>query len=325
MSGNAAPLRDIKGVHMQNLHLNDNLPPKPDTPGTTVIYNTPAPTGGLKFALLFGAVAALAGAAWYGYTEIQKLKTELAQTREILASEIGKVNEASSSGVQSARAVIRSLESQLAQARRQSEQAVGEAKLDASKQADLLAKKLTLAQEAQAAQAAKIAESVTAVNAAVAATKEESKASVAAVSTEVASVKSQADSTKAELERTISDLTSTRGDLGIQSGLIATNSRELSALRARGERVYTEFRIAKSKEPQRVGDFQIRLTKADAKKNRYTVEVTFDDKKVEKKDRTANEPVQFMMPKTSTPYELIVNEVRKDLIVGYVSAPRVRN
>jgi ABC-type ATPase involved in cell division len=111
--------------------------------------------------------------------------------------------------------------------------------------------------------------------------------------------------------------------LGVQSGLIATNARELAALRERGERVYTEFRLAKAKTTQKVGDFQIRLTKADPKKNKYTVEVIVDDKLVEKKDKTANEPVQFMVSRSALPYEMVVNEVRKDMIVGYVSAPKV--
>jgi len=55
------------------------------------------------------------------------------------------------------------------------------------------------------------------------------------------------------------------------------------------------------------------------------VEVIADDKKVEKKDRTVNEPVQFMLSKATQPYELVVNEVRKDMISGYVAAPKVQS
>ena len=46
---------------------------------------------------------------------------------------------------------------------------------------------------------------------------------------------------------------------------------------------------------------------------------------MEKKDRTVNEPVQFMLSKATQPYELVVNEVRKDMISGYVSAPKVQS
>jgi len=74
-----------------------------------------------------------------------------------------------------------------------------------------------------------------------------------------------------------------------------------------------------------VGDVAIRLEKADPKKNRFTIELTADDKTVEKKDRVINEPLQFMTSKAKQPYELVVNEVKKDTIVGYLSVPKVLN
>jgi len=284
-------------------------------------------SGGAKIPILFGAILALVGSSVYSFYQINQLKTDLAATREILAGEIGKVNETSSSGTKITRASVDSLKAELEEARRQATQLAGQAKVEAGRHADELANRLELVQEAQAAQTARVAESVTAVSNEVTAVKQDTTANrdrVAAVSTEVASVKTQADSTKSELEKTISQLSSTRGDLGVQSGLIATNSRELAALRERGERTYTEFRIAKAKTTQKVGDFQIRLTKTDPKKNKYTVEVIVDDKLIEKKDRTANEPVQFMISRSALPYEMVVNEVRKDMIVGYVSAPKVQ-
>ncbi len=143
------------------------------------------------------------------------------------------------------------------------------------------------------------------------------------VSTDVSNVKTDVASTKSELEKTISELRSVRGDLGVQSGLIATNSKELSALKALGDRNYQEFRISKSKQFQKVGNVQMQLTKADVKRNRYTLQLIADDKRVEKKEKTANEPVQFYMSGARQPYEIVVNEVGKDLIVGYLSAPKV--
>ena len=124
--------------------------------------------------------------------------------------------------------------------------------------------------------------------------------------------------------REIADLKSTKGDLGVQSGLIATNGKELAALRALGERNYTEFRLTKEKTPRKVGDVQMRLKAADMKKNRYTIELIADDKLVEKKDKTVNEPVQFMLSRATQPFEIVVNEVKKDMISGYISAPKVQ-
>lgn len=147
---------------------------------------------------------------------------------------------------------------------------------------------------------------------------------VSGIASDVTTVKSDVASTKTELDRTIADLRSVRGDLGIQSGLIATNSKELAALRALGERDYIEFQLTKTKAPQRVGDVSVQLKKMDNRRNRYTIELIANDKRVEKKDRTVNEPVQFYMAKARLPYELVVNEVRKDSIVGYLAAPKVR-
>jgi len=64
------------------------------------------------------------------------------------------------------------------------------------------------------------------------------------------------------------------------------------------------------------------LTKADAKRNRFTLAVLADDKRVEKKDRTINEPVQFYTSKAPQPYELVINQVTKTGIVGYLSTPK---
>ncbi len=84
-------------------------------------------------------------------------------------------------------------------------------------------------------------------------------------------VRSEVASTKSQLDKTIAELKSVRGDLGVQSGLIATNSKELTRAAIRGDRNYYEFNLTKSKQMQKVGDVSIRLTKVDIKKNRFTI------------------------------------------------------
>jgi len=148
-------------------------------------------------------------------------------------------------------------------------------------------------------------------------------AKIADVSSDVGNVKSQAAMTQAQLEKTISDLKSVTGDLGVQSGLIATNGRELEALKLRGERNYFDIKLGKTKQPVRFADLTLKLENADPKHNRYSVTVMVDDKKYEKKDRSANEPVQFLTSKGGhTPYELVINQVTKDQIVGYLATPK---
>jgi hypothetical protein len=141
---------------------------------------------------------------------------------------------------------------------------------------------------------------------------------ISEVSTEVGAVKTEVASAKSEMDKTIQDLRRVRGDLDGTSSLVATNGKELQALKAMGERNYFEFNIAKSKEPKRVGDVAVVLKKADPKRNRFTIELVADDKRVEKKDKNLNEPVQFYVSKARQPYEIVVNEVKKDQIVGYL-------
>jgi hypothetical protein len=284
----------------------------------------PGGSSGPKIAILFGAVVALIGATLYQFYELRQVRGELDSTRDAVMDQISKLHETTTVSSKTNRQSVDSLKEQMDEARRQASILAGQAKIDASKHADELAAKL---EKAQQDQAAKVAESFTAVTGEVTKVKDDAtstKTRVGEVSTDLATVKTDAAATKAELEKTISDLKSTKGDLGVQSGLIATNGKELAALRALGERNYTEFRLTKEKTPRKVGEVQMRLKSADMKKNRYTLELIADDKLVEKKDKTINEPVQFMLSRATQPFEIVVNEVKKDMIAGYISAPKVQ-
>ena len=60
------------------------------------------------------------------------------------------------------------------------------------------------------------------------------------------------------------------------------------------------------------------------KRNKFTIAITVDDKTVEKKDRNINEPIQFYTSKARQPDEIVVNQVRKDTVVGYLATPKVQ-
>jgi len=279
---------------------------------------------GAKIPILFGAVVALVAASLYQFYEVRQVRAELSTMRDALVEQISKVHETSTVSSKTNRESVDTLKSQMAEARRQASILAGQAKLDATKHADELAEKL---EKMQQEETAKITEKVTAVSGDVSKVRDDAnstKTRVGEVSSDLAVVKTDAAATRSELEKTIADLKSTRGDLGVQSGLIATNGKELQALRSLGERNYTEFKLVKEKSPRKVGDVQIRLKSADMKKNRYTIELIADDKLVEKKDKTINEPVQFMLSRATQPFEIVVNEVKKDMISGYIAAPKVQ-
>lgn len=292
----------------------------PPQGGQQPSYVLPPPSGGgsgVKMAILFGAVVALIAANVYLFLQIDSLKAELAKNRETLLAEVGRVKETSSVTSAAAQRNMDTLKDELEAARRQASMAVGQAKVDAQKHAEDLAARL--AQQQKAAEAQLKGQISQVEQTATAATTK-----IGEVSTEVGTVKTDLTNTKAELDKTIASLKSVSGDLGVQSGLIATNGKELAALKALGERNYFEFNLGKTKQPQRVGDVMLQLKKTDQKKNKYTLEITADDKRVEKKDKGVNEPVQFYTSKARQPYEIVVNEVKKDIIVGYLATPKVQ-
>ena len=145
---------------------------------------------------------------------------------------------------------------------------------------------------------------------------------VADVVKRVSAVDSRAVKIRSALDETIADLKSVKGDLGVQSGLIATNSHELAALKVLGDRNYIDFDLRKIHDPQRIGNINVRVRKTDSKHNQFTLDIIADDKTVEKKDRSINEPVQFYLSRAKQPYELVVNQVQRERIIGYLAIPK---
>ncbi|MCC7173889.1 MAG: hypothetical protein IT159_01735 [Bryobacterales bacterium] len=272
--------------------------------------------GGLAIPVLFGIVLALVAANAVTFIWLDGLKQDVATMRESIASEIAKVRETATLSTSSSRQSLTELRDEMIQARQQAAAAAGQARKDALAHAEKLARRI---QEEQARQQAEVSTQLTEVKESASA----ANTKISDVSTDVSNVRSEVASAKTELEKTISELKSVRGDLGVQSGLIATNAKELAALRALGDRNYHEFRIRKANQFQKVGNVQLQLKKTDPKRNKYTLELIADDKKVEKKDKNINEPVQFYVAGARQPLELVVNEVVKDQITGYISAPKV--
>ena len=141
------------------------------------------------------------------------------------------------------------------------------------------------------------------------------KSDVGGVRTDVASTKADLDATKAKLQSTI-------GDLGVQSGLIAHTQGDLETLKHKGDRNYYEFTLLKGAKPQPVSTVSLQLKKADIKKGKFTMNVTADDKTIEKKDRNVAEPIQFYSGRDHLLFELVVWSVDKNKATGYLSTPK---
>lgn len=282
-------------------------------------YIIPPPTNpNWKTPLLIGILVLLVASNVFLFVQLDRVRTEsrndLAKLTTDFNGAIEKMRIDSDAEVRRSRASVETLQTRLAEERRLAQQAVGQAKIDAQRKVQDLQDKVTQEQAAQQAAIQQVKQ-----------TADTATTQLASVSTDVGTVKTDLGNTKSQLEQTIANLKRATGELDNHASLIATNGKELQALKELGERNYFEFKIPKGdKNKQRVGDVTVELRKADPKHNRFTLSVTVDDKTVEKKDRTINEPIQFYTSKAHQPDEIVVNQVQKNLIVGYLATPKVQ-
>lgn len=156
--------------------------------------------------------------------------------------------------------------------------------------------------------------------------RKEADAKIGQVSSEVGGVKSEVGVVREDLAGAKRDLEGTQRQLvdvkETLTAAVAKNAAELNVLRRKGERDYFEFEIPKKNQIIKVEDIRLVLTKTDAKKGKYSLQIVVDDNKLEKKDRTINEPLQFLVGRDRLRYEVVVNWVQKNSAGGYLSIPK---
>ncbi len=253
-------------------------------------------------AVLFGVLfVVLAAMGFFGYTSQARLSKQLSEAEEqnkSLATQLAQANSSLADlkgHIEVTEQKVGMTQSELAQARSRAE----------------------AIRKEQVASAQKLNTQLTEVQ-------KNSEEKIGAVATDLGGTKKDLESTRSDLENTKGQLERMRGDEGVMSGLIARNHDDLEELKRRGDRNYYEFTVPKSKNAQRVGPVQLTLSKTDPKKNKYTMTVFVDDRSIEKKDKTAGEPVQFYVKggRGAAPYEVVVFDVGKSQITGYLSTPK---
>lgn len=268
------------------------------------------------------ALVAALGGLWYQTAQTGTVRDELNKTQQRMSQmrgeidnsvaaakqqadeQIAKVNEQMAAEVKAAQ---KASQTQVARAQANARQLTNKAIKDLSEKNEALVSQLDDMKKTSETKSTEVAETLTGI-----------KGDVGTVRDEVASAKN-------EIDKTIQDLRRVTGDMGVMSGLIATNATELEALKKLGERDYVEFRLSKSsKEPQKVGNIQLALKKSDLKRSRFTVDVIADDRKIEKKDKNMNEPVQFYTSHARQPFEMVVNQIGKDSVSGYLAIPKLK-
>jgi cell division protein FtsB len=253
-------------------------------------------------AVLFGVLfVALAAMGFFGYTAQSRMSQDLAKTEDANKQLLQRLDQANAS-LADLKGHLEVTEEKLGLTT--AELAKAKSRAESIRKEQVAADQKLTSQLAQA--------------------QKENEEKLGVVSTDLGGAKKDIETTRNDLEATKGKLERATGDMGVMSGLIARNHDDLEDLKRRGERNYYEFTIPKTKTAQRVGPVQISLNKVDQKRSKYTMTVYADDKSIEKKDRTAGEPVQFYVKGSSrmSPYELVVFDVGKNQITGYLSTPK---
>jgi len=270
--------------------------------------------------LAVGLVAALGMGIWQ-HSALLNLRLEMTELQKEMRVLRQSANDADTEMLKT----LDGIRTELDSTRKESAETVQQARTALKRQTDIIASRLAKRQEEQKRL---MDEQLSEINQEIRSTAQTAEAATARltdITSDVGAVRNEVASTRTDLDKTISELRRTTGDLGVMSGLIATNRKELEALRSMGERDYFEFTLTKEQKQQRIGDIVMQVKRTDPKRNRFTVEIIADDKRVEKRDKTVNEPVQFyVLSRARVPYELVVNEVRKDTLVGYLALPKVK-
>lgn len=270
---------------------------------------------GIFATLAAGLVLALAGDA-YLINRSNNLNDQVAQTKLDSQAQIAKLGDTTASLLEQERQQLQALNDDVSGKYDTASSALRKARLDAQKASAQLSAKLEEQQKAVGAEIGELKDATTSATSKL-------NDDVSGVKTDVGAVRTDLSSTREDLDKTGADLKRAMGDMGVMSGLIATNSKDLQALRDLGERNYFEFDLKKGAMTKKVGNVTLTLKKSDPKHNRYTIAVLADDKLVEKRDKTINEPVQLYTAASKQPYEIVVNQVKKDGVVGYLATPKV--
>ena len=315
-----------ESLAMTNTQQDANFMKPPVTHTVTVAPESTAPSaaGWVGKAVLALAVVVAFGSTMYQCSQLSKelgtVKNQLIQSEHQITDMQGQLTAANTTTADAKREVsesVQKLNSELEKTRKEALAGSQRAQVAVRTQTgkvlkDMAAKNSELAQQIDQLKTDNSTKST------------EVEQKLSGIKGDVGDVKTEVAANKADLDNTKTDLRRALGDMGVMSGLIATNSTELGELRKLGEKNYIEFTLPKNGTPQKVGDVQMALKKTDMKRSRFTLDLLADDKKIEKKDKTVNEPVQFYTASMRLPYEVVVNSVTKDSVKGYLAIPKVK-
>jgi hypothetical protein len=264
------------------------------------IIERESPSWHLPAMIVLGLIAI--GGLWFGWNASSKLdSTQAAVTAQIKTSE------------QTVQQDVSSLKDRLAQDEKANADLQGDLTV-VTKKLKITQGQLKVAREETTKLNDATTQKLTALDTSV-----HSELATKATSDDVKTVDTKVGGVQTDLNSTKEDLKMARSEMGT---LIARNHDEIDQLRRLGEREYVEFKVDGRNKPVKVGNVTVELKGVNEKNNRFTVAMTVEDKKFEKKNRAMNEPIFFYTSGARYPEEMVINKVGKNTVSGYVSMPK---
>lgn len=272
---------------------------------------------------VFSGAILLGSIAFYETSQAEALRREVAQLQRdnsVLRTNVSTSDRSVQRALAAFQEELDRFHTELVSARTETGESLTVAQEAAVRHADMLVGRLEKKRRQQEARQRQLSAELNKVKQSTA----ETSTRLNGISSDVGTVKSEVESVSSVARQASANLQQTRGDVGMVSGLVATNSDEIQMLRDLDDRNVYEFTLAKSTGMQRVGDVQVALDRTDAKRNLFTVEILAGDQRVEKRDKNVNEPVQFYVPgRGGQPYEMVVNQVGRNTVKGYLATPKI--
>ena len=100
-----------------------------------------------------------------------------------------------------------------------------------------------------------------------------------------------------------------------------STSERLSQLSRSLERERIDFELQEKGGFIKVMDVHLNLRDANARKQRYDLDIYVGRKRIRKKHQYANEPVYFFVEGIEKPYEVVITRIVRNQVAGYLTVP----
>jgi predicted nucleic acid-binding Zn-ribbon protein len=147
------------------------------------------------------------------------------------------------------------------------------------------------------------------------------------VESEQTAQRSQLAQVEADLRQGITSVTSVQEQTGSDlSGVhrqVEANARDLNALSQRLDPKRVDFELTKGQTEELVPGVSLRISGTNPLYQRYRASLWLlqDRRTLWLRDQSVHQPVRFFHKETAEPYELVVTDVTKKFVIGYLLVP----